>query len=101
MSVYVDQMMQCVPNRNWRYTSACHMIADRDDELIAFARKIGLKPEWIQRGSILVHFDLNENKRRQAVANGAIELTREQMGERIDAARHRALGLQIAAEGGS
>jgi hypothetical protein len=58
-----------------------------------FAKTIGLKDEWVQEGGIgaarnnngkLVpyqrppHFDLNESKRNQAIANGAIQLSIEE-----------------------
>ncbi len=82
MSVYVDPMIPCVPNRNWQWNEACHMIVDTNDdaELIAFAKRLGLKPAWIQKpGTYLAHFDLTVNKRRQALALGAFELTREEV----------------------
>jgi len=89
VSVYVDPMMACIPNHNWRWTSACHLTADAIDELHAFAALIGLKRCWFQnrRGRNFPHYDLTEGKRREAVAAGAIELTRRQAVERMRAAR--------------
>lgn len=76
MSVYVDIMMDCLLNQNWHYSQSCHMIADTEQELVAFAKQIGLKPEWIQRKRLL-HFDLTASKRMVAIKKGAIELERK------------------------
>jgi hypothetical protein len=58
------------------------MTADTHDELEEMARKVGLKPEWIQKpGTTREHYDMNPAKRRKAVAFGAIELTWREMGE--------------------
>lgn len=58
------------------------MFADSRDELLLFAKKIGLRPEWIQeKHKELIHFDLIENKRNQAVMNGAIEISRRKFFE--------------------
>jgi len=54
------------------------MWADSEDELVLFAKSIGLKPEWIQREA-LIHFDLTASKRKQAVAKGAIEASDREM----------------------
>lgn len=43
MAVYVDDLMACVPNPNWRWNQSCHLIADSLDELHAFAKSIGMK----------------------------------------------------------
>lgn len=73
MSVYVDPMRKCVPNKNWKRSSSCHMFADDLDELHEMAEKVGLKREWFQDKS-LPHYDLTENKRKQAVECGAKEV---------------------------
>jgi hypothetical protein len=83
MAVYVDPMMECVPNPNWRWTSSCHMIADSIEELMAFALKIGLKEEWFQTrkdrpNGYVPHFDLNEKRRVVAVRTGALEIDRHE-----------------------
>ena len=77
--VYVDALMRCVPNRNWRYTQACHLFVDTRTDietLHEFARKIGLNCEWFQGAHALPHYDLSPGKRKVAVACGAIELDR-------------------------
>lgn len=86
MAVYVDQMMACLPNKRWKWNRACHLVADSETELVAFAVGLGLKKQWIQRGT-LTHFDLTEGKREQALRMGAVELSRWEMVERIRAAR--------------
>ena len=73
MSVYVDPMSKCIRSKKWRYDSACHLIGDTAAELHAFAASLGLKRTWFQN-SLLPHYDLTRNKRRQAVKLGAIEL---------------------------
>ena len=70
MSVYVDQLFACSPTRHWHYRRACHLLADTDVELEAFARRLYLKPGW-KHGD---HYDLTPNKRRAAIAAGAIEV---------------------------
>jgi hypothetical protein len=49
------------------------LIADSVDELIEFAVRMGLRPEWFQPKSS-PHFDLNAEGRAAAISNGAIEL---------------------------
>lgn len=93
MAVYVDPIMTCLPNPRWKWDKSCHLIADSLDELHGFAKRLGLRYEWFQRdkanggSSTLPHYDLTVGKRAEAVRIGAIELTREQMVERIRAAR--------------
>jgi Protein of unknown function (DUF4031) len=98
MTVYVDDanIPATVPNGRATHTSQwCHMIADTQDELHAFAvRKLGLKRHYFQPGttrgdgtpSALWHYDLTAGKRRQAVALGAVEVTWR---ETIDIIRER------------
>ena len=54
--------------------------------LIAFAKKIGLKANWIQYGS-LTHFDLTPGKRAQALRAGAREITFKGVAARLRAKR--------------
>jgi hypothetical protein len=75
MAVYVDELRH-YPNARipgwW-----CHMTADTHDELMAFARRIGLKPSWLQYpGKPLEHFDIRgERMRSKAIAAGAKSIT--------------------------
>src|SRR5258708_22534975 len=59
-----------------------HLFADTEEELRAFAAKIGLKAEWIQDpGRRHAHFDVTTGKRQQAIANGAKAVTWHEAGE--------------------
>lgn len=70
MTVYVDDafIQATVPNGARSHTSQwCHLTADSTEELVAFARKLGLRPAWIQYpGTWKEHFDVTQGKRAQA-----------------------------------
>ena len=87
--VYVGVIFSSIPNANWRWKAACHLFADTSQELHDFALQLRLKRSWYQhkRGH-LAHYDLTENKRRQAIKQGAIEADRELEVEYIRKARH-------------
>lgn len=60
-----------LPGKKW-----CHLISDEsDDELHAFAARIGMKRSWFQPKSS-PHYDLTPTRRAKAVALGAQEVTR-------------------------
>lgn len=72
MSVYVDGLSDHGRKGIW-----CHMIADSEVELHAFAKRLGLKRHWSERGGSgqWMHYDLKgANMRDRAIANGAIEV---------------------------
>lgn len=73
MSVYVDPVMPCIRNKNWRYDYCCHLVGDTTAELHSFAARLGLRRSWFQSKTI-PHYDLTVNKRRQAVRLGAVEI---------------------------
>jgi hypothetical protein len=73
--VYVDTLMSCIPNKNWKWTKSCHLYADSIEELHQFALKIGMRLSWFQDDIRLPHYDLNENRRKIAVKNGAVEVS--------------------------
>lgn len=80
MSVYVDPLI----DYGWRLGPSCHLTADTLEELHAAADAIGVRRAWFQIGqSSLPHYDLVAHKRMLAIKNGAIELTRREMGERV------------------
>ncbi len=65
----------------WPYAQAAHLYADSDDELLAFARRIGLNPDWAQKeGTYKFHFDVTERKQVAALAAGAILQTAREEG---------------------
>lgn len=76
MSVYVDELVDhglgAVPEvpraRYW-----CHLFADTEAELHAFAARIGMRRSWFQDHGSVKHYDLTQSRRRLAVAAGAIE----------------------------
>jgi hypothetical protein len=69
MAVYIDRLR----NHGWVHGKSCHLIADSNEELHAFAASIGMLRDWFQKGS-MPHYDLTEKKRAAALAAGAIEL---------------------------
>lgn len=73
MAVYVDELV-VYPNAKGIFRSgSCHLSADTEDELHAFAAKIGMRRAWFQPHKRLPHYDLIASKRALAVALGAIE----------------------------
>lgn len=70
MTVYIDQ-----PIFQWRDRAWCHLWADTEEELHAFARRLGLKKAWFQQPpkASWKHYDIVSTKRPKALALGAIE----------------------------
>jgi len=67
--VYVDRLRDW----GWRLGPSCHMIADCEAELHAFAASIGLRRSWFQSGRN-AHYDLTVKRRASALKKGAVEL---------------------------
>jgi hypothetical protein len=83
MTVYVDNMQA-----QFAHMIMCHMVADTTEELLAMADKIGVARKWIQKaGTSHEHFDIPKSKRKLAVANGAQEITRQELGKILRAKR--------------
>lgn len=70
--IYVDDAFISHKGRTW-----CHLMADSDEELEAFARKVGLRPEWKHND----HYDVTRIKRLAVVKAGAIEVKPEKIVE--------------------
>lgn len=75
MTVYIDHLKPCMRNKHWRHYESCHMIADTEEELIEFARRMGLDIRWLQKsGKSDSHFVLSAGMRARAMKKGAIQL---------------------------
>jgi hypothetical protein len=68
--VYVDKLRDW----GWRLGPSAHLIADTNEELHAFAKRLGLNRAWFQPKASGPHYDLTAAKRALAVELGAVEL---------------------------
>lgn len=80
MSVYVDPLFETPHTARWRWSYACHMVADSLGELHRMATRLGLHRSWFQ-DNVLPHYGLTARRREAAVRCGAIELTRRELVE--------------------
>lgn len=88
MAVYVDRPIWEQGGQLW-----CHLTADTEAELHAFATMLGLRRSRFQSkpGRPWVdHYDITEPKRRQAVAMGAVEITIAEAGAQLARKREAA-----------
>lgn len=83
MTVYVDDM-----RAPFGRLIMCHMVADTADELHEMAFAIGVARRHYQGD----HYDICLTMRARAVAIGAVEITRRQLGAMVLNRRHRADG---------
>jgi hypothetical protein len=75
--IYIDPLFDTRGwSANWPYAFACHMMADSDEELHAFAARLGLKRAWHQARPphSVSHYDLTVRRRARAAELGAIEV---------------------------
>jgi hypothetical protein len=99
MTVYVDEIKDwslIAKARGLRYSHWCHLTADTEEELHAFAAKLGLRRSWFQKKSdrdYRWHYDIVPSKRAQAVRLGAREIDRRGLLPILDA-RRAALGME-------
>jgi len=70
--IYVDNLRERMPCGKWRWNKAAHLFGDTESELHAFASKIGLHRQWFQKSKTVPHYDVTENKRREAIKLGAV-----------------------------
>lgn len=98
MTVYVDDFATpaTVGSIKARWS---HLIADTPEELHAFAARLGLRRAWFQdptvngkpkaapgtRAAENWHYDVTENKRRQAIRLGAVPVPWREIPDIIDA----------------
>lgn len=74
MTVYIDNMRRRARvgriNGVWS-----HLFADTHEELMEFAQRLGLKPEWLQHaGTYREHFDVTESNAVPALQLGAVPI---------------------------
>lgn len=87
MTVYVDEVRDwtlIARARGLRHTHWCHLTADTEAELHAFAARLGLRRSWFQKKSdrdYRWHYDVTPNKRALAVRLGAQEVDRRFIGQ--------------------
>lgn len=88
MRVFVGQVVDCLPNKHWKWDKVAHLFVPPDtplEMLHLFAKTIGLKRSWFQnRAGKMPHYDLTPGKRVEAIIKGADEATK---GEEVDAFR--------------
>jgi hypothetical protein len=79
MSVYVDDMRRPARPPGYRGPGTprwSHLVADSHEELIRFARRLGLNLTWIQhQGAVIEHFDVTETVRKHALRLGALPIS--------------------------
>lgn len=87
---YGAELTRNLPSRSW-----CHMVSDTsEEELHAFAARLGLKREWAQLRpkASAAHYDLTPRRRTLAVKLGAVEVSgRELAARNFDGLRRRGL----------
>ena len=89
MAVYVDDAVTL-----WRGQRWAHLMADTLDELHAFAVRLGLPRRAFQNKTSGAHYDVPAPMREQAIALGAVAISRH-----VDRARVRAVIANAKAQG--
>src|ERR1700692_1404659 len=75
MNVYLDDWRQR-PRLGPVDDRCSHLVADTDDELHAFAARMGMRREWFQHKEgrpHQAHYDVPERARPTALGRGAVE----------------------------
>ena len=85
MTVYVDDAVTLWRGRRW-----AHLMADTLDELHAFAERLGLPRRAFQDKTSGAHYDVNAALREQAIALGAIAISRHRDRDLVRAVIRRA-----------
>jgi len=89
MAVYVDDAVM-----PWRAQRWAHLMADTLDELHAFAARLGLPRRAFQDKTSGAHYDVTTEMRTQAIALGAVAISRHR-----DRAQVRAVIAVAKAQG--
>jgi len=85
MSVYVDDAVHA-----WRGQRWAHLMADTLDELHAMAQRLGIPRRAFQNKTSGAHYDVTTELREQAIALGAIAISRHGDRELLKAVIQRA-----------
>lgn len=90
--ILVDAIREWPKKPGLRWTRWSHLMSDvSNEELHAFAQRIGLKREWFQdvpgARSYLSHYDVTPPLRLRALRSGAVEVTSREMVLRVRFAR--------------
>lgn len=80
MTVYVDDAVTLWRGRRW-----AHLMADSLDELHAFAAQLGLPRRAFQDRTSGAHYDITAEMRLQALALGAMAISRHRDRELVRA----------------
>lgn len=76
--IYVDTPFRVSVNhptapRCFRGRLSAHLMADSDEELLAYARSIGMRPSWIQKpGTPRSHFDVTGSRLTRALGDSKV-----------------------------
>jgi hypothetical protein len=89
MTVYVDDAVTL-----WRGARWAHLMADTLEELHAFAARLGMPRRAFQNRTSGAHYDVTAAMREQAIALGAVPVSRHR-----DRALLRAVIAQARAQG--
>ncbi|MBZ4038325.1 DUF4031 domain-containing protein [Novilysobacter selenitireducens] len=89
MAVYVDDAVTL-----WRGQRWAHLMADTLDELHAFSARLGLPRRAFQNKTSGAHYDVPAPMREQAIALGAVAISRH-----VDRALVRAVIANAKAQG--
>jgi len=69
--VFVDEIRRWPTNLKIFQNGSCHLTADREEDLHAFAESLGMKRSWFQPAS-WPHYDLTPERREAALEKGAL-----------------------------
>lgn len=78
MPVYVDSARIRAKLGRWP-ANWSHLVADTEEELHEFAAALGLRREWFQGHTRIPHYDVTDEKRKEAIARGAVEITSREL----------------------
>lgn len=98
MNVYVDAAIHRWRGQNW-----CHLFCLDIDKLHDFAAGIGMQRRWFQNphdnpSVSWPHYDINESRRRMALAAGAVPLRRPETIAISRIIKNRYFGLEGTAK---